>query len=166
MNKNLKKALAIGFLVVIAVYTIMFIIYPLTAKMNYKRKAMSILKNTKTTEDRDTAVGDLGVNITLEDNSWITIMYNDSHAIPAWSIAVAHDSKGRWYTSGKHHCGRFQVYKHNLDIYRKSIENTPAEKVERSMALVMEDNELYELVFANSLEDARRKLLSIGFKKI
>lgn len=86
-------------------------------------------------QDLEAAVERLGAVFHFHDGSWLAIRYRDSHTFPAWSLAIARDSGGRWFESGFHFCGTFGVVR-DLDAIDRELgaESLPAHDPPRDHA--------------------------------
>ena len=106
------------------------------------------------------AVGYLGHLFSLPQGEYVAIRYLDSHGWPGWSSAVAVDSGGNWWVSDEHFCGRFK-------IFRQQLENVTNAKVEQEREYQLDRLESYPelnlLQNAPSLEAAQVKLRQLGF---
>jgi hypothetical protein len=130
-----------------------------------RAEARRVLTAAKTPEDLRKAVGSLGRLFVLRDGSWVAVRYTDSHAYPGYSCAVAVDSGGRWFYSSRHFCGRFRIYDR---IERRTRELAAAvgdDEATVQRALRRQDEELYDLATAATLDAARAQLLKIGFSE-
>ncbi len=99
----------------VSVVTVAWYRYSLQAaaiqrSQEFERESFAILNATKTQEDIQAAVGDLGYVFHLSNGKWVAIRYRDSHEWPIASSAVALDSSGNWWVSREHFCGRFRAF--------------------------------------------------------
>lgn len=109
------------------------------------------LETAQTPEDRDQVAGSRGLHLRFAEGSWLAIDYKDSHAWPAWSLAIGRDSEGAWYISSEHYCGRLAL----LDPRRDPEASLPP-----SVAT------LAGLRLAARLADAKAVLLDGGFGRM
>jgi hypothetical protein len=130
-----------------------------------RAKAHRVLAAAATPEELRKAVGLLGALILLGDGSWIAVRYTDSHAYPGYSCAVALDSDGQWFSSTRHFCGRFSSYEQNKKRAQDLRAALGHDEEAMQKALHAQDEELYNLATAATLDEARTKLLRMGFSK-
>ncbi|MBU4461405.1 MAG: hypothetical protein KJ579_12615 [Verrucomicrobia bacterium] len=109
------------------------------------------LEKAQTPEDRDQVAGSRGLHLRFAEGSWLAIDYEDSHAWPAWSLAIGCDSDGAWYLSTEHYCGTLAV----LDPRRDPQASLPP-----SVAA------LAGLRSAAHLADAKAVMLEGGFRRM
>src|SRR5262249_14500033 len=76
-----------------------------------EKESIRLLAEASAGRSLEEAVGHLGIVFRLREGSWIAIRYRDSHVFPMWSSAVALDSKGNWFRSTQHYCGRFMAHR-------------------------------------------------------
>jgi hypothetical protein len=152
-----------------------FIIYPANWYSTHRRDAIRILKAAQSTADLTNAVGYLGWFVQLTNNDWIAIRYCDSHAGGLYSCAVARDSGGGWFESGRHFCGSFsywpqlkdevaaneQIKKHN-----SSFDTNGAPMADSDNGMFPSYREMIAIESAPDLEHARIALKKIGFEEL
>jgi hypothetical protein len=120
----------------------------LSREFRAQEESIQVLKRAETIQDLERAVGHLGVVVRLRDNGWVAVRYRDAHG-PLWSSAVARDSKGGWFVSRVHFCGRFKQY--------REWREAPADREG--------DRDLVALERVD-VEAARSRLRSLGFQPI
>jgi hypothetical protein len=130
-----------------------------------RAKAHRVLSAAKTPDELRKAVGSLGALFPLRDGSWVAVRYTDSHAYPGYSCADALDSSGRWFRSSGHFCGRFRVYQQNEERTREVAAARGDDPATAQAALREQDEELYDLATAATLDAARAVLLKMGFSE-
>ena len=128
-----------------------------------RAKAHRLLAAAKSPTDLKTAVGSLGRVFVLGDGSWVAVRYTDSHAYPGYSCAVALDSGGHWFYSSQHFCGRFRIYAQTEKRTREFGSAHGDDEATVQRALRDQDQELYALASAATIDAARTQLLEIGF---
>jgi hypothetical protein len=167
---NMKRIIQIivaAVLISVAAFALVpLVIYPFIWKNSVKHESIDILEAAQTTNELAVAVGGLGIFLTFPDESWIAIRYRDSHSGGVNSIAVARDSGGMWYQSSGHYCGRFKYYRTEVE---KNI-RINAELLERGSSETYNLNrffsEVHAIASSPGLEQARRNLIAMGFKRM
>jgi hypothetical protein len=130
-----------------------------------RAKAHRVLAAAKTPDELRTSVGSLGALFPIRDGSWVAVRYTDSHAYPGYSCAVALDSGGHWFHSCRHFCGRFRNYEQTEKRTRELASPLGHDEAAVQAALRKQDEELYDLASAATLDAARANLLKIGFSE-
>jgi hypothetical protein len=128
-----------------------------------RAKAHRLLTAAKSLTELRIAVGSLGRVFVLGDGSWVAVRYTDSHAYPGYSCAVALDSGGHWFYSSQHFCGRFRIYTQTEKRTREFASALGDDEAIVRTRLREQDQELYSLASAATLDAARSQLLEIGF---
>ena len=129
------------------------------------RNMCRTMSNAKRTGKIENIIGSLGVILTLKNGEWIAINYQDSHAVGMGSYSLALDSKGRWFESRKHFCGKFRMYKFKRKSYGEFLEENP--EVDSSFEdTVYKDSELYDIESAWDLKQAEKLLVKMGFDEL
>jgi len=151
---NIRKVLtAVG--VVLLVFTALAIWFPAIMapiqEIAFRWQAKKQLAAATTPEERESAVGDLGLYCPLRDGSWIAICYKDTHSGEIVSVAIALDSEGRFYECYEHFCGTFSIYRK----VRESLEERREEE--------LQSHAVHPVATAPDLEIARKHLLKMGF---
>lgn len=124
-------------------------------------KSIAILQKASTNAELEQAVGDLGLFVSLPDGEWIAIRYCDSHSNRIWSSAVARDSKGEWWISDRHFCGKLQAVREQ----RKMAEDTKILGMPDSSSQCCIDQEILQFANSKTLSGARKELEEMGFQQ-
>jgi hypothetical protein len=126
-----------------------------------ERESIGVLKKAKSLDELKEAVNSLGIFISLKDQSWIAIRYNDLHVFTIPSSAVALDSSGKWYASTYHFCGQFGIYRSIEEQERMGMSHELFEGM-------MTGNiaKIHALASSGNLLDARKRLLQLDFYEI
>lgn len=127
-----------------------------------QQRAHKLLAEAKTPEAARELVGPLGAFFTLADGSWIAIHYRDRHGLLSYSCATIRDSRGRWFYSTRHFCGRFAAYRQREAELKKSPQGQ-AQTEDASRQLKRLDPELFSLATSPTLESAGTQLFQLGF---
>ena len=130
----------------------------------WRLKSEEMLRSARTEDDLRKAVGHLGCFFRYPEGSWLAIRYTDTHSFPITSCSVALDSSGRWLHSWEHYCGTFAFYQHCVERTREMARATGLGEDEAARMLKAESREC-SLAYADSLEEARRRLIAMGFEE-
>jgi hypothetical protein len=122
-----RTGLGLASVVVITLVSYAFYFHAFIDPVVERQRARLALADSATT-NLETAVGPLGTVLLLRDGSWLAIRYKDSHAYPAWSLAVARDSGGTWFESTEHFYGSFRVIRQLQAFNHEAADYTPPPK--------------------------------------
>ena len=150
-------------LLVVGVPVYVWLINPYIWEAGIRREAIEGLSRARTEGEREAAVR-AGVTVTYPDGSWIAIYYADTHAMRVQSLAILHDSLGRWYESEEHYCALFGTVRHQG---RKAIgaDLEPEELALQSTGFEGRAGRLYELIWSGDPHRATPHIEAIGFRE-
>lgn len=130
-------------------------------KQKMEMESFAVLSTARSPDEFREAVGYLGHLFTLDSGDWIAIRYEDVHAYYLPSVAVAVDSRGNWWVSYEHFCGRIKSYRNWLD---KADKAESAEERELYAERAESCPLLNKLTRADSLDEAHTTLRELGFR--
>ncbi|MFO1491161.1 MAG: hypothetical protein U1F77_09020 [Kiritimatiellia bacterium] len=126
-NAQLRRIGNLGAAFVPLAYLAVFILRPVLAPGISRRESIRLLTESAKEGHPETAENGLGIFLKYPDGNWLAIRYEDSHAAPGWSMAVALDSQGSLYESNYHFCGSLGGYKYMVERHREFEELDPEE---------------------------------------
>lgn len=146
-------------------------VYALKWAWTARRTSIQLLSAARTTNELQQAVHSLGAFITPTNGGWLAIRYRDKHGGRLQSIAIAHDSEGRWFESRHHWCGTIGRVAKDVSYGMSVVAAEKALEAElRNPGATYREPRVNHLkllhVFAASnLDEARRSLLAAGFQE-
>lgn len=157
--KRLRLILGLIGIGAIGLLIFAFVIFPARWKATTKRQSIDLLKQAKTTNELQAAVGSYGLFIALTNDQWIAIRYRDTHSFGIKSVSIALDSGGAWFESEAHHCGTFRSWAN----YKKMLAEDDSEAKEDLPAIYQT---LLAIESAPNLETARARLRDLGMNPL
>ncbi len=113
-NVQLRRIGHLGAAFVPLAYLAVFVLQPMLAPGISRRKSIRLLTEAAKEGHPETPVNGLSLFLKYPDGNWLAIRYEDSHAAPGWSVAIALDSKGCLYESEHHFCGALSGYEYMI----------------------------------------------------